>query len=43
MIADMGTAFAKAEPFVLPALRTLDQSCADIHNPHTSRASEQHA
>jgi hypothetical protein len=40
MIADIDTAFAKAEPFGLPALRTLDQSCADIHILCTSRANE---
>lgn len=45
MITSMGIEFASTEPLYLPALRTLDQSCAGIHTPlcRTYRASVQHA
>jgi hypothetical protein len=38
----MGIVFASTGPLNLPALRTLDQSCAGIHTPyhHTYRANE---
>ena len=38
----MGIEFASTAPLYRPALRTLDQSCADIHTPyhHTYRANE---
>ena len=39
IIGAMGIAFASTEPLNRPALRTLDQSCADIRNLHISRAS----
>ena len=41
----MGIEFASTAPLYRPALRTLDQSCADIHTPyhHTYRANELNA
>ena len=41
----MGIEFASTAPLYRPALRTLDQSCADIHTPyhHTYRAIELNA
>ena len=41
----MGIEFASMAPLYLPALRTLDQSCAGIHTPyhHTYRANELNA
>jgi len=41
----MGIEFASTAPLYLPALRTLDQSCAGIHTPlhRTCRAIELHA
>jgi len=41
----MGIEVASMEPLYRPALRILDQSCADIHTPyhHTYRANELNA
>ena len=41
----MGIEFASMAPLYLPALRTLDQSCAGIRTPYhrTCRANELHA
>ena len=39
----IGMALASTSPLNFLPLRTRDQSCADIHNLHTSRANERFA